>query len=327
MKMLSEWGTDIRIHTRPFHLPSTVRPRSVVIWQRPLPESWQQQVDTIRWIRDQGSILITEWDDHPNLFPVNVRNKLRETNQAALRCCHLIQTSNTKLGRILKEYNPCQVTIENTTGILPRLDLKKHSEEKGPRVFIGNQNRKSEHEDLIEGLISWCRRNKSLRIVVIQDKNLANRLPKEQVEFYPTCDYMKYRDILRKCNIAMMPLKQSEANTCKTPIKWIEAAAESVICIGGPELYQSAFSANEKGILVSEPYKIPEVAEQIWLHAKERKEIVKAAHQYVLEHHRLEYGCIHRLWIYKKIWQKRVQIDTKLINRLPETATAKQFKQ
>ena len=325
--LLKSWGIDIRVHQAPFHLPTTIRPHSLVIWQRPLPDSEQQQIDVVRWIRDQGCILITEWDDHIDLFPKQIQKQLRATNGAALKYCHLIQTSSIKLQVKLKTFNMNSVVLENSTGLIPQLNLNKHEREYNPRIFIGNLNRHKEHKELIQGLNAWCRRDQSLRLVVIQDRALAMALPDTQIEFHTLSAYEKYRSLLRGCHMALLPLSKSDANECKTPIKWIEAAAESVLCIGGPELYSSSFSANERGILVEEGHSIALVAEHIWEDRETRCRMVSTAHEWVRKHHNLTLACLHRLWMYKHLWRLRAKIDKGLLLRHPQAATTKRFEE
>ena len=322
--LLKSCDVDVRIHRAPFHLPSTIRPHSLVIWQRPLPESWQQQMNILRWVRDRGCLLVTEWDDHPDLFPVQIRKQLNATNMAALRCCHIIQTSSSKLGEALKAYNPYCIIIENATELIPPINLKKHNTNK-PRVFIGNQNRGKDHKQLIQGLNHWCNRDRTLRIVIIQDRELAEALPKEQVEFDPTTAYDKYRSLLRGCQIALMPLSKTNGNACKTPIKWIEAASESVVCVGGPELYSKVFNPN-KGILVGEQQSIPYIAEKLWEDSESRCRIATEAHRCVKEQHQLIQTNKYRHWMYNQIWRKRRQLDKKLLERQPKAKTNLPFK-
>ena len=323
--LLESLGIDVRLHPAPFHLPSTIRPHSLVIWQRPLPESWRQQMNILRWIRDRGCLLITEWDDHPDLFPLHVQRKLIATDGAALRCCHLIQTSNTRLAEALKKFNPHNVIFENATGLIPQLNLEKHRDSSNPRIFIGNQNRHTEHQKLIDDLKRWCMRDRSIKIVVIQDRPLATALPTEQVEFHATCPYEQYRSVLRSCQIALMPLMKSTSNACKTPIKWIEAAAESVVCVGGPELYASTFNGSQRGVMVNEQTSPVLLAENLWLDVNARCRIATEAHQYVRKHHCMPPAVTYRLWMYKEIWRIRTRIDRKLLERLPQATTNRPF--
>ena len=323
--MLRSWGVDVRLHAPPFHLPSSARPHSLVIWQRPLPESWQRQLEILRWIRNRGSLLLTEWDDHPDLFPAQIRNQLNATHAAALKCCHLIHTSSTTLGQVLHQHNPYNIVVENATSWIPELDLDKHRQASSARIFIGNQNRQADHQLLVEGLHQWCERDRSIRLVIVQDQKLAKALPTEQVQFHRTCPYPRFRELMSSCHLALLPLSRSEANACKTPVKWMEAAAESVVCIGGPELYAATFNGGERGIWVQDLQSMAKVAEQLWQDPSRRLQIATAAHRWVNQHHSLTMSCQYRLWLYQQIWRLRTQIDQRLLERHPQVSTGKPF--
>ena len=77
-------GIDCRLHERPFRLSQCIRPHSMVIWQRPLPESWDQWLNRLRWMRERGCLLLTEWDDHPVLFSKGIQHV--SANSITLLC-------------------------------------------------------------------------------------------------------------------------------------------------------------------------------------------------------------------------------------------------
>ena len=85
---LQALGVDCRIHERPFRFNDCIRPYSLVIWQRPLPESQQRQWEHLQWLRQRGCLLLTEWDDHPELLPASVRQQLADQAMAPPRLCH-----------------------------------------------------------------------------------------------------------------------------------------------------------------------------------------------------------------------------------------------
>jgi glycosyltransferase involved in cell wall biosynthesis len=319
--MLQRMGVDVRLHRYPFHLPSCIRPNSLVIWQRPIPESWERQMEILRWIRDRGCLLLTEWDDHPELFPQRIRVLLKGTNTAALQCCHVIHTSSTELAFQLKAYNEATVVLENATRRIPDINLRKHLDQNSFKVFIGNQNRDSEHNSLAESLSEWCRNDVEVKVVIIEDENLRRKLPADQVEHHKRCRYEKYRSLMRSCHVALLPLQHSIANACKTPIKWIEGAAESTVCIAGPELYGKSIRHGDTGWLVDDIREMTDAARWLKVQNQTRLNIAINAHAEIVRHHSLSTNCSHRLWIYERLWKMRSKIDSALISRLPEART------
>ena len=285
---------------------------------RPLPENWNKQIRMLKWMRKNGCLLMTEWDDHPDLFPQKVRARLKHSGMAPLIGCHAIHTSSSRLAKELNEWNPNCIVLENVSRNIPKLNLNKHSLNIAPIIFIGNLNRRKEHQKLINDLNIWCNNNKSLKIIIIDDIKLEEKLPVNQVEHHTRCNYGKFRQLLRSAHIALLPLDKGKENACKTPIKWIEAASESVVCIAGPELYYLSIENNSTGIIVNSIGEMITAAERIWDEQNTRKHIVSKAHEHIKKHYNIDISTQYRLWIYKSIWEKRKILDKNLISRVPE---------
>jgi len=307
---LQKLGVDCRIHERPFRFNSCIRPHSMVIWQRPLPESSQRQWEHLQWLRERGCILLTEWDDHPELFPRAIQAKLESINWAHLRMCHGLHTSSINLAKALEKFQPISVVLENSIAQIPTLDLDKHKS-KNIRVFVGNQNRSIEHFQLYGEIKKWLRDNENIHMVVVGDSNLAANLPRGKVEAHPLLSYPSYRKLLSSCHIALMPLERSLPNSCKTPIKLLECAAESVATISGPELY---YKQTISGVSVY----AKQLSEMIPLAAKlandlsARLALVRKSHGWAISEMSLKKNLPYRHWIYKSLWKSRLQLDDKL---------------
>ena len=123
---LQALGIDCRIHERPFLFNSCIRPNSLVIWQRPLPNRWRRQVEHLQWLRQRGCLLLTEWDDHPALFLSNIQHKLNLCRMAPLVACHAIHGSSVTLASALRPLNPLTVCFENGVDSVKTLNEEKH---------------------------------------------------------------------------------------------------------------------------------------------------------------------------------------------------------
>ena len=317
---LQKLGVDCRIHERPFRFNSCIRPHSLVIWQRPLPESSQRQWEHLQWLRERGCILLTEWDDHPELFPKALQAKFEFINWAHLRMCHGLHTSSINLAKALEKFQPISIVVENSIEQIPTLDLDKHKS-KNIRVFVGNQNRSIEHFQLYGEIKKWLRDNENIHMVVVGDSNLAANLPRGKVEAHPLLSYPSYRKLLSSCHIALMPLERSLPNSCKTPIKLLECAAESVATISGPELY---YKQAISGVSVY----AKQLSEMIPLAAKlandvsSRLALVRKSHGWAISEMSLKKNLPYRYWIYKSLWKSRIQLDNKLQKRFADSAFA-----
>ncbi|MCP9775653.1 hypothetical protein [Cyanobium sp. WAJ14-Wanaka] len=313
-KALQQQGLDCRIHERPFRFSSCIRPHSLVIWQRPLPESRQRQWEHLQWLRERGCLLLTEWDDHPDLFPEPIQTPLRAIALAPLQLCHALHTSSPRLANALRPLQPLALVLENSIAQLPPLDLAKHT--RPPlRLLIANQNRSGEHQAISQALAEWAKADPSLQLVVIGDRALAQRLPAHQLEFHPTLPYQHYRAVLASCQIALLPLEATEANACKTPIKLLECAAASVATVCGPGLYSLWAPAGVTRLVTGLEQVVPE-ARSLAENPAERRGLVARAHSWVGQQWQLQGQLPWRLWLYQELWRRRRAVDARLVERI-----------
>ena len=323
---LQRLGVDCRLHRYPFILPKVIRPHSLVIWQRPRPVSWKQQVHIMHWLRDQGCLLLIEWDDHPKLFPNEIQNALNNIAMAPLKLCHALHTSTDLLARSLNKIQPISYVIPNAIWRIPKLNINKHQRKFDQfRIFIGNQNRKNEHSKLISPLVEWCNTEQDIKIIVIGDKQLASAIPEKNIEMHPILEYNQYRSLMRSCHIALLPLNNSLPNNCKTNIKWMEAASESVAVVGGPGLYKEVICDNEYGLFCEDLNTLIPLAKILKNELDLRIRLMTNAHTKVLQEYNLRDLLISRVKLYEKIWEDRSILDNLLLKRYPELSTDKEF--
>ena len=91
-------------------------------------------------------------------------------------------------------------------------------------------------------------------------------------------DYPAYRQLLASCQVALLPLQSGEPQACKTPIKWLEAAAESVAVVAGPELYGPWVAQGRYGLFASELSAMVPLARLLVEQPSQRMEMVTRAH-------------------------------------------------
>jgi len=197
---------------------------------------------------------------------------------------------------------------------VPAANLNKH-QHPGIRVLIGNQKRHSEHASLIKPLTQWIQQEPQLQLVVVGDNALAQRLPTANVEHHPMLPYQSYRQVLSTCHIALLPLANTLANCCKTPIKLLEAAAESVVTVSGPGLYPQ-WSPRDCTLAAPHLDAVVPLAARLAANVSQRRQMVQRAHQWAQEHWSLSRHTPYRLWMYQQLWQKRHCIDGLTVRRL-----------
>ncbi len=324
---LQRLGVDCRLHRHPFLLPKAIRPNSLVIWQRPRPSSWEEQLNILRWIRDRGCILLIEWDDHPDLFPREIKKALKNIKMAPLCLSHGLHTSSQLLAKELESIQPMSFIVPNAIWRIPSLNIKKHIEYGSSfRIFIGNQNRQNEHKKLSIPLTEWCNKTNSIKIVIVGDSKLADSLPNQSVEKYPLLKYSDYRKVMGSCHLALLPLENSLPNNCKTPIKWMEAAAESVAVIGGPGLYKEVIGNNENGLFCETLDQLIPQAKILYNDPEKRLIKVSNSHRKLLKESNLRDLLPNRIKLYNLIWNQRAKLDQILLERFPQASSGCSFK-
>ena len=317
---LQRRGWDVRLHPAPFDLNSAIRPHSLVIWQRPLPESWELWRAWLQGMRRRGCLLLVEWDDHPDLFPAEVRERMATCRHAHLQLAHGIQCSSPRLAKALRAYHHLPLVVENGIDPLPPLNLAKHQPEQRLRVFLGNLNRVEEHRQLLPELLRWLQEDQGVRLVSAGPTGLENQLPAERLERHPLLGYGAYRQLLAGCQLALLPLQRGEAQACKTPIKWLEAAAESTAVVAGPELYGPWLSHQQNGLLAGGVAAIVPLARQLATDHQRRQRMVSSAHA-AIQQHRLEQQLVWREELYRHLWRLRSALDQQLVHRWPELSS------
>ena len=312
---LQRSGWDVRVHTKPFLLQQVVRPASLVVWQRPLPDSVAQWLAVVAWIRAQGCLLLVEWDDHPDLFPPGIRAKGQSLDWLQLRCAHGLQASSLQLHRVLRGFHPAVWLLENAVDPVPPLRWPSASEH--ARIFLANFNREAEHRRLARVLADWLCEADGPTLVTLGSSGLDGLMPMQRWERHPVQPYEQYRRLLSSCDVALLPLDKGEAQACKTAIKWQEAAAESVAVVAGPELYGPWCADGRYGICVSSVDEVIPEARDLVCDLPRRQLIVADAHARVSAL-QLQRQLLWRMELYQRLWRLRPALDRQLLMRYPQ---------
>ena len=312
---LQQRGWDVRLHAKPFALDRVVRPGSLVVWQRPLPESQAQWLAAVAWLRQQSCLLLVEWDDHPDLFPAGIQQQARAVHWAHLRCAHGLQTSSLPLQRVLETFHPRVWLVENAVHPVPPLRSAHNS---GPlRVLLANFNRELEHRQIAPALARWMAEPQGPNLVTIGPSGLDDQLPSERLECLPVQPYPAYRQVLSGCAIALLPLAAGVGQACKTAIKWQEAAAESVAVVAGPELYGPWLGEKHYGLYARDLDAVVPLARQLAADPAWRQGIVARAHTRATQL-QLDSQIGWRMELYRHLWRLRGVLDRQLLRRYPQ---------
>jgi len=104
----------------------------------------------------------------------------------------------------------------------------------------------------------------------------------------------------------------------------VECAAESVVCVAGPELYHNVIDG-QNGVWVNSIAEMIPAAEALLQNPERRLALTQNAHDQVRQHWALRQLLPQRLWLYEQLWRKREAIDRALLQRWPQASTESAF--
>ena len=291
------------------------KPR-IMIWQRQLL-TYDKSIQELRNVLRAGYLLISEFDDDPNLWPTIAENK--NLNFTAM---HAVQTSTKPLAEQLSKINPEVAIFENCLERIPELNPNKWRGagiEKPLRIFFGALNRQSSWKEWIDPLNNeLSESNMKWEVDVIHDKSFFDSLRIESKRFTPTCNYETYMERLKDCHIALLPLEDTFFNNKKSDLKFVEAAGCKVAVIASPIVYSQSIIHGKTGYICSQSSNLREALRSWAKRPHEAELIAEAAHQWVVKN-RLQSGqSLRRYQWYQSLWNRREELTKQLIHRVPE---------
>jgi len=145
---------------------------------------------------------------------------------------------------------------------------------------------------------------------------LEGLISKEKMESHPILAYNDYRNLLASCQIALLPLQKGEPQACKTPIKWMEAAVESVAVVAGPELYGPYLENGRYGLTAQSLNEIVPLARLLANSSQLREDIVRRSRVRVQDF-ALEKLLPWRITLYRNLLRLSKTLDRSLDQRFP----------
>jgi glycosyltransferase involved in cell wall biosynthesis len=155
------------------------------------------------------------------------------------------------------------------------------------------------------------------RIEVVADRALFDALATPRKRFTPMCDYATYNRILANADIALLPLADTAFNRMKSDLKFIEAAAHSVVALASPTVYAESIVDGETGLLFRTPEEFGARLARLIDDAEERDRIAGNAYRHVAESRLLcRHFAARRDW-YRRLVAERARLDAELFAREP----------
>jgi glycosyltransferase involved in cell wall biosynthesis/SAM-dependent methyltransferase len=276
----------------------------VFIWQR---DRWNlhQAIEKQRLLLRFGYLAIAEIDDDPRIWQDH-----RDHDFIFFRSCHCIQTSTEPLAELLRQFNPHVKVFPNQVFALP--PQRVYSDRDPVRLFFGALNREADWAPLMDTINHVLTKfGDQVWVNVVYDRRFYDALTTPHKTFEPLCDYDRYHQILRQCDLTILPLNHTDFNRMKSDLKLIECAKQGVAVLASPTVYERSILEDKTGLIYRSIEEFELKLKQLIEQTSFRRQLAENAYQWVKQHRLL---CQH--------YRQRHEWYLEMYDRLPELTLA-----
>ncbi|WP_298224456.1 methyltransferase domain-containing protein [Acidocella sp.] len=272
----------------------------------------------LRALLEQDYVVVSEFDDHP------VFMEERGVNLAELltfRGVHAVQTSTPALADALLADNPEVAVFPNAVFELP--PVRNFSSVEHLTLFFGALNRQNDWAPLMPVLNEVARAvGERLHFRVVFDEAFFNALETPHKTFEPSMvDYANYMRELGRAEISFMPLEDNPFNRAKSDLKFIEAGASRVCALASRVVYGDSLQDGKTGVLFGSPAELRSALLRLLAYPEATRRMADLARAYVARQRMLAYQVAARAEWYRALWERRVELNEALKQRVPELFT------
>jgi glycosyltransferase involved in cell wall biosynthesis len=284
----------------------------ILVIQRHIPPPGNQWIEAVKKLHAAGWLVVSEWDDHPDKLPGEVRQRFGEHGWLAFKGAHAVQTSTQFLANALTKYNPNIAVFPNSVS---EVNFKKLPKEYPRKFFFGALNRGNDWKPIIDQINQVAEKKPELEWEVVWDKDFFNALKFKNKKFHSALPYEDYLALMEDCDVALLPLRENFENNCKSDIKFLEASSRGVAVIANETLYNLTVKNNENGILVNESLNWHDSILKIVETPNLARRIATNAITYILNERMQATEVLQRNEMYKTWWKDREKLHQDFLNR------------
>jgi glycosyltransferase involved in cell wall biosynthesis len=303
-------GLDLEV-ARPEHLLGGKNEQKVFIWQR----AALAPVDGLRFQKSllaKGYLLVAEMDDDPRHWPTYAKNIA-----FTLRSCHCVQTSTEPLAELLRTFNPEVAVFPNQLAELP--PPRSYTDDGWVTLFFGAWGRENDWLPIMPALNRVLAAHPDhVRVKVIHDKSFWEALATKHKEWEPACAFERYLEVLRSCDIGLLPLTPTPMNTMKSDLKFLECAGHGVAVLASPTVYEVSIVDGTTGLIYRSVEEFEAKLTRLIEDRAWRQGLAVRAYEWVRDHRLLaqHYGERHE-W-YLRMCERLAELNEGLKGRVPE---------
>ena len=262
---------------------------------------------------DQGWLVVTEFDDHPDF--------LRGLNDPALvsfRGVHAVQTTTPALAAVLRQRNPELALFPNAIMTLP--PIRNFTDPSVLTVFFGALNREADWRSIIGPINAVIARvGERLRFRVVHDEGFFQALETRNKTFTPLCEYDAYLTLLGTSEISLMPLDDTPFNRAKSDLKFIEAGACRVAALASSVVYEDSVAHGDTGLIFRDPAEFHQHFLNLAVTPDMALDLANNARRMVTRERMLASQVGPRLAWYRDLWARRAELTESLRSRAGES--------
>lgn len=285
----------------------------ILVIQRHIPPPGNQWIEAIKKLHATGWLVVSEWDDHPDKLPGEVRQRFGQHGWLAFKGAHAVQTSTKFLAAELGKYNQNIAVFPNS---ISEVNLKKVPREIPTKFFFGALNRTKDWKLIIDQINKVAVTHPEIEWEVVWDKAFFDALIFKNKKFHPALPYSEYLQVMASCDVAILPLQDSFENNCKSDIKFLEAASQGLAVIASECVYKLTVENNRTGILVSSDSSWTDAILTIIQKPGLAKNLSKNALAYILSSRLQIEDASNRIETYKNWWKNRDELFLQFLKRI-----------
>ena len=133
--------------------------------------------------------------------------------------------------------------------------------------------------------------------------------------------YLTYRDTLKKCDIAILPLGATRFNSLKSDLKFLECASCGVTVLASPVVYDESIQDGMTGVLFRNPDEFEERLNGLIENSQQRQDIARRAYDWVKDNRVQALHFRDRYDWYCQLYDRLPELNDSLRRRVPELFT------
>lgn len=282
----------------------------VFIWQRSRLKK-ANAAQKQRQLIQAGYLSVVEIDDDPRFWKEHI-----EEDFITYRSCHCIQTSTEPLAEFLRQFNPYVKVFPNQLPELP--PPREYRQDGRVTVFFGALNRERDWQPLVDRINRVLEPlGDRVEVQVVHDQRFFNILETPHKQFEPTCSYTRYQELLREADVALLPLNDTEFNSMKSDLKFIESAGQGVAVLASPTVYARSVQDGQTGVIYETLDQFEEKFRRLVTDTPWRRRLAQNAYDWVRDHRLLSLHYRERVAWYWQMRSRLPELNEALRQRVP----------